>query len=177
MKRIFISIFLIIAALSEMAHAGEKLAYQNWVAELNGQVNEAYTVNGPRSSFGIFCSGEQCLFYLHQNLRCTPGEKYSVLMNGPPISSALTMECTQINGNLFQILKPFDEVLKGIQNGEAIGFAVALQSGAFAVNRFSLSGANVAIKRVMQEAAQSKLQNQIPPTAPPQKSTKPDIKI
>ena len=87
------------------------------------------------------------------------------------------MECTQINGNLFQILKPFDEVLKGIQNGEAIGFAVALQSGAFAVNRFSLSGANVAIKRVMQEAAQSK-KNNVNPIAPtPQKSSKPDIKI
>lgn len=177
MKRLSIGILLLFAALSQMAYAGEKVAYQNWVAELNGQVNEAYTVNGPQSSFGMFCSGEQCLFYLHQNLRCTPGEKYSVLMNGPPISSALTMECTQINGTLFQILKPFDEVLKGIQNGEAIGFAVALQSGAFAVNRFSLSGANVAIKRVMQEASQSKLQNQIPPTPAPQKSTKPDIKI
>ncbi|MBU3629156.1 hypothetical protein [Polynucleobacter sp. AP-Reno-20A-A9] len=177
MKQLLISILLLFATLSGIAKAGEKIAVQNWVAELNGQVNEAYTVNGPQSSFGMFCSGEQCLFYLHQSLRCTPGEKYSVLMNGPPISSALTMECTQINGNLFQILKPFDEVLKGIQNGEAICFAVALQSGAFAVNRFSLSGANVVIRRVMQEAAQSKFQNQIPPTPAPQKSTKPDIKI
>ena len=177
MKQLLISILLLFAALPGIAKAGEKIAIQNWVAELNGQVNEAYTVNGPQSSFGMFCSGEQCLFYLHQNLRCIPGEKYSVLMNGPPISSALTMECTQINGNLFQILKPFDEVLKGIQNGEAIGFAVALQSGAFAVNRFSLSGANVVIKRVMQEAAQSK-QNNVNPLVPaPQKSSKPDIKI
>ena len=177
MTQLLISIFLILTALSGRVHAGEKVAYQNWVAELNGQVNEAYTVNGPQSSFGIFCSGEQCLFYLHQNLRCTPGEKYSVLMNGPPISSALTMECTQINGNLFQILKPFDEVLKGIQNGEAVGFAVALQSGAFAVNRFSLSGANVAIKRVMQDAAQSKQNNVNPPAPARQKSATPDIKI
>ena len=177
MKRLLSSFLILLITLPGLVQAGEKIAIQNWVAELNGQVNEAYTVNGPQSSFGMFCSGEQCLFYLHQNLRCTPGEKYSVLMNGPPISSALTMECTQINGNLFQILKPFDEVLKGIQNGEAIGFAVALQSGAFAVNRFSLSGANVAIKRVMQEAAQSK-KNNVNPIAPtPQKSSKPDIKI
>lgn len=177
MKRLLVSILILFTVFSKLAQAGEKMAIQNWIAELNGQVNEAYTVNGPQSSFGMFCSGEQCLFYLHQNLRCTPGEKYSVLMNGPPVSSALTMECTQINGNLFQILKPFDEVLKGIQNGEAIGFAVALQSGAFAVNRFSLQGANIAIKRVMQEAAQSKLQNQIPQTPAPQRSAKPDIKI
>ncbi|MBU3617556.1 hypothetical protein [Polynucleobacter sp. JS-Polo-80-F4] len=176
MKRLLISILMLVSVHSGFARA-EKLAFQNWVTELNGQINEAYTINGPQSSFGMFCSGEQCLFYLHQNLRCTPGEKYSVLMNGPPISSALTMECTQINGNLFQILKPFDEVLKGIQNGEAIGFAVALQSGAFAVNRFSLAGSKSAINRVMQEANQSKQNKAIPPMQTPKKLIGPDIKI
>ena len=177
MRRLIFSILMLLYLHAGFAKAGEKIAFQNWVAELNGQINEAYTVNGPQSSFGMFCSGEQCLFYLHQNLRCTPGEKYSVLMNGPPISSALTMECTQINGNLFQILKPFDEVLKGVQNGEAIGFAVALQSGAFAVNRFSLVGANSAINRVMQEANQNKQNKQISPIQTPKKSSDPDIKI
>ena len=173
LKHHLICILMLVPGIAQ----AEKLAFQNWAAELNGQINEAYTVNGPQSSFGMFCSGEQCLFYLHQNLRCTPGEKYSVLMNGPPISSALTMECTQINGNLFQILKPFDEVLKGIQNGEAIGFAVALQSGAFAVNRFSLIGAKPAINRVMQEANQSKQNKPIAPIQTPKKLTGPDIKI
>ena len=173
LKHHLVCILMLVSGIAQ----AEKLAFQNWVAELNGQINEAYTVNGPQSSFGMFCSGEQCLFYLHQNLRCTPGEKYSVLMNGPPISSALTMECTQINGNLFQILKPFDEVLKGIQNGEAIGFAVALQSGAFAVNRFSLAGAKPAINRVMQEANQSKQTKPISPIQTPKKLTGPDIKI
>ncbi len=176
MRRFLISILILVSVNSGFAKA-EKLVFQNWVAELNGQINEAYTVNGPQSSFGMFCSGEQCLFYLHQNLRCTPGEKYSVLMNGPPSSSALTMECTQINGNLFQILKPFDEVLKGIQNGESIGFAVALQSGAFAVNRFSLAGSKSAINQVMQEANQSKQNKAIPSIPAPKKSSSPEIKI
>jgi hypothetical protein len=177
-KSLVISLLLL---ASSLATAGEKLGYLNWVADLSGQVNEAYTINGPQSSFGMFCSADKCLFYLHQALRCQPGEKYSVLMNSPPISAAIRMECTLVGGNLFQILEPFDQVMKGVQNGETIGFAVALQSGAFAANSFSLLGAKQAINRVMQEANQSKLKKQNPAPAIPQntpkKSTEQDIKI
>ena len=102
-------------------------------------------------------------------------------MNSPPISAAIRMECTLVGRNLFQILEPFDQVMKGVQNGETIGFAVALQSGAFAANSFSLLGAKQAINRVMQEANQSKLKKQNPapgiPQNTPKKSTEQDIKI
>ena len=162
--------------LSISAYA-EKLASQNWVADLNGQTNEAYTANDSKSSFGVFCSGEKCLFYLHQSLKCDPGTKYSVLMNSQTVSTALSMECTQIGGNLFQILDPFEAVLRATQAGEMIGFAVALQSGAFAVNRFSLVGAKPAIERTLLEAAKSKFreQKQVPESAP--KAPQKDISI
>ena len=155
----------------------EKLASQNWVVDLNGQANEAYTANDSNSSFGVFCSGEKCLFYLHQALKCDPGTKYSVLMNSQAISTALSMECTQIGGNLFQILDPFEAVLKATQAGEMIGFAVALQSGAFAVTRFSLVGAKPAIERALLEAAKSKLREQKSPLENAPKSTLKDIAI
>ena len=178
MKHLVVTVLLL---ASSLATAGEKVAYLNWTADLSGHVNEAYTINGPQSSFGMFCSTDKCLFYLHQALRCQPGEKYSVLMNSPPISAAIRMECTLIGGNLFQILEPFDQVMKGVQNGETIGFAVALQSGAFAANTFNLLGAKQAINRVMQEANQSKLKKQNPAPAIPQntpkKLTEQDIKI
>lgn len=174
----FIYAFLVGALLLVSAGAqAQKLISQNWVADLNGQTNEAYTANDSVSSFGVFCSGEKCLFYLHQALKCAPGAKYSVLMNSQAISTALSMECTQIGGNLFQILDPFEAVLKATQTGEMIGFAVALQSGAFAVTRFSLAGAKPAIERVLLEAAKSKLRDQkIPPESTP-KSTLKDIAI
>ncbi|MBT8588463.1 hypothetical protein G6675_09255 [Polynucleobacter paneuropaeus] len=157
--------------------SAEKLASQNWVVDVNGQTNEAYTANDSQSSFGVFCSGEKCLFYLHQALKCDPGTKYSVLMNSQTISTALSMECTLIGGNLFQILDPFEAVLKATQAGEMIGFAVALQSGAFAVNRFSLIGAKPAIERALLEAAKSKFREQKPPVENVPKSTFKDIKI
>lgn len=169
-----IAMGLLLLALTAQA---EKLASQNWVVDLNGQTNEAYTANDSKSSFGVFCSGEKCLFYLHQALKCDPGTKYSVLMNSQTISTALSMECTQIGGNLFQILDPFEAVLKATQAGEMIGFAVALQSGAFAVTRFSLVGAKPAIERALLEAAKSKLREQKSPLENTPKSTLKDIAI
>ena len=159
--------FFALLMLSCIAMANEKVAYQNWMADLGGKTNEAYTIADANSSLGVFCANEQCLFYLRQPLNCSPGAKYSVLMNSPSISTALSMECTPIHGNLFQILTPFDAVLRATQAGETIGFAVALQSGAFAVTQFSLLGAKPAIERVLAEAVASKHQKQ-PPIQPSQ---------
>lgn len=176
MKPIKSLLLACILLMSLSAHA-EKLLSQNWVVDLNGQTNEAHTANDSKSSFGVFCSGEKCLFYLHQGLNCTPGTKYSVLVNSQAVSTALSMECTQIGGNLFQILDPFEAVLRATQTGEIIGFAVALQSGAFAVNRFSLVGVKPAIERVLLEAAKSKfLEPKTPPANTP-KSTLKDVQI
>ena len=153
MMKIFLAILF---CYSGAVMASEKLAYQNWVVELTGRSNEAYTVADANSSLGVYCAADQCLFYLRQGLNCSPGAKYSVLMNSSSISNALTMECTSINGNIFQILTPFDAVLRATQSGETVGFAVALQSGAFGVTRFSLAGAKPAIDRVLSEAAKAK---------------------
>ena len=172
--KILFALFLILLTVGAQ---GEKLVSQNWVVDLNGQSNEAYTANDSNSSFGVYCAGEKCLFYLHQALKCDPGTKYSVLMNSQTISTALSMECTQIGGNLFQILDPFEAVLKATQAGEVIGFAVALQSGAFAVTRFSLAGAKPALERALLEAAKSKLREQKSPLESTPKSTLKDIAI
>jgi hypothetical protein len=145
----------LLACLSLHVQAGEKVAYQNWVVDMSGATTEAYTANDSQSSFGVFCAADKCLFYLHQALQCQPNAKYSVLMNSATISTAITMQCTQIGNNLFQILDPFDAVLNAIKAGDTIGFAVALQSGAFGVARFSLAGSTDAIKRALVEAAKA----------------------
>jgi hypothetical protein len=151
----------------------QKIAFQNWVLDISGQTTEAYTANDSKSSFGVFCASEQCLFYLHQALNCEPGTKYSVLLNSQTVATALSMECTRIGGKLFQILNPFESVLRAAQAGDTIGFAVALQSGAFAVTRFSLAGAKPAIERALLEAANSKNRQTKPSTPKPPPSSNP----
>ena len=160
MKKLLLSL---VAFISLQAFAGEKVAYQNWVVDMNGATTEAYTANDSKSSFGVFCAADKCLFYLHQALKCQPNAKYSVLMNSASVSTALSMQCTQIGGNLFQILDPFDQVLNAVKAGGNIGFAVALQGGAFSVYRFSLNGALPAIQRALDEASKKRL---LKPTQP-----------
>jgi len=155
MRKIVLTVLCLLSFLSLGATAGEKVAYQNWIVDISSATTEAYTANDSKSSFGVFCAADKCLFYLHQALQCQPGAKYSVLMNSATVSTALSIQCTQIGSNLFQILDPFDAVLNAVKAGDTIGFAVALQSGAFGVTRFSLAGSTDAIKRALQEAAKA----------------------
>ena len=141
-----------------VAHANDKIAYQNWAVEIGPETTEAYTANESASTFGLFCGGTTCVFYLKPNLNCVPNTKNSVLMNTGITSAALGMQCTQIGQYYFQILDPFDVVLNALKTGDSIGFAVALQGGAFAVARFSLQGALPAIQKAIDEAARKKMQ-------------------
>ena len=56
---------------------------------------------------------------------------------------------SEVGRHYFQILDSFDLVLNSLKAGDNIGFAVALQGGAFSVYRFSLSGALPAIQRAL----------------------------
>lgn len=141
-----------------VAHANDKIAYQNWAVEIGPETTEAYTANESASTFGLFCGGTTCVFYLKPNLNCVPNTKNSVLMNTGITSAALGMQCTQIGQYYFQILDPFDVVLNALKAGDSIGFAVALQGGAFSVTRFSLQGALPAIQKAIDEAARKKMQ-------------------
>ena len=143
--------------------ANEKIAYQNWVVEIGPETTEVYTVNDSNSSLGLFCGGTTCVFYLNPNLNCTPNTKNAVLMNGSTISAAIGMQCTLVGKHYFQILDPFDQVLNAVKAGGNIGFAVALQGGAFSVYRFSLNGSLPAIQRALDEAAKKR---QLKPVQP-----------
>jgi len=159
--RCFINRFILLSSLLavfSLAHANDKIAYQNWAVEIGPETTEAYTANESASTFGLFCGGTTCVFYLKPNLNCVPNTKNSVLMNTGITSAALGMQCTQIGQYYFQILDPFDVVLNALKTGDSIGFAVALQGGAFSVTRFSLQGALPAIQKAIDEAARKKMQ-------------------
>ena len=98
-----------------VAHANDKIAYQNWAVEIGPETTEAYTANESASTFGLFCGGTTCVFYLKPNLNCVPNTKNSVLMNTGITSAALGMQCTQIGQYYFQILDPFDVVLNALK--------------------------------------------------------------
>lgn len=154
----FSALFLV----SEVS-ANERLAYQNWIVDTGPETTEAYTANDSNSSLGLFCGGTTCVFYLNPNLNCQPNTKNAVLMNGSIQSAAITMKCTLVGKHYFQILDPFDQVLNAVKVGGNIGFAVALQGGAFSVYRFSLNGATPALQKALDEAAKKRLVKPVQP--------------
>lgn len=155
LKRITSSVIFIFFAslgLMDQARANEKIAYQNWTVDIGSETTEAYTANESGSSLGLFCGGSTCVFYLNPNLKCQPNSKNAVLMNGATRSASISMQCTLVGRHYFQMLDPFDQVLSAVKAGGQIGFAVALQGGAFSVYRFSLNGALPALQRALDES-------------------------
>jgi hypothetical protein len=158
------NIFIFLAMLLHgSAFANEKIAYQNWVVEIDPETTEAYTVNDSNSSLGLFCGGSTCVFYLNPNLNCTPNTKNAVLMNGSTVSAAIGMQCTLVGQHYFQILDAFDQVLNAVKAGGNIGFAVALQGGAFSVYRFTLNGSLPALQRALDEASKKRQAKPVQP--------------
>ena len=147
--------------------AAESVAYKNWIVDITNNTTEAHIANDSGSSFGLFCSRDSCLFYVHQNFDCKPGEKYSALVNSGAVSGPVSVECAKINGNIFQILVPFNLVLEASKNAEVIGFAFPLSNGAFTVARFSLAGSAEAMKRTLIEAAKAHQPTAPAPSEPP----------
>ena len=153
--------------LAFQVSANERITYQNWIVDAGSETTEAYTANDSNSSLGLFCGGTTCVFYLNPNLNCQPNTKNAVLMNGSSQSAAITMQCTLVGKHYFQILDPFDQVLNAVKAGGNIGFAVALQGGAFSVYRFSLNGAAPALQRALDEAAKKRLVKPVQPNGQP----------
>jgi hypothetical protein len=137
-------------------NASELRGYQDWHVQATPNAIEAYTSPNSSTTFGLYCAGDQCMFYLRDPLLCKPGATSPILMSSIQSAAALSIKCVQINGSLFQILDPFVLVLDTIRQGGVVSFAVPLQNGTFGVTSYSSRGSNEAIKQVLKEAAQSK---------------------
>ena len=153
MKRLYM--MLLLALISANLWATEKAVIGNWVIQTSAGSIEASTSAGS-TSFGMYCQSDQCMFYLHDSLRCHPGSRSPILMSGLGNAASLNMQCAQINGVLFQILEPFNTVLDEIRRGGIVSFAAPLQNSSFGVSRFSLNGGFEAVRKALQEAGNVK---------------------
>ena len=158
---------LLLGIMSSNLWALQKTVMGDWLVQTSPGSIEASTSAGA-TSFGMYCQADQCMFYLHDNLRCQPGSKSPILMSGLGNAASLTIQCAQINGVLFQILEPFNTVLNEVKRGGMVSFAVPLQNGSFGISRFSLNGGFEAVRQALQEAGNAKQAPQKPinPPAP-----------
>lgn len=169
LRRLYIAFLL--AFFSGNLWAIERVAIGNWIVQTSTGSIEASTSAGS-TSFGMYCQSDQCMFYLHDSLRCHPGSRSPILMSGLGNAASLNMKCAQINGVLFQILEPFNTVLNEVKRDGIVSFAVPLQNGSFGVSRFSLNGGFEAIRQALQEAGNAK-QSPLKPISPPAPNVEP----
>ncbi|MBU3539523.1 hypothetical protein [Polynucleobacter sp. UK-Gri1-W3] len=148
-------IAFLLAFFSGNLWAIERVVIGNWIVQASPGSIEASTSAGS-TSFGMYCQSDQCMFYLHDSLRCHPGSRSPILMSGLGNAASLNMQCAQINGVLFQILEPFNTVLDEVRRGGMVSFAVPLQNSSFGVSRFSLNGGFEAVRKALQEAGNAK---------------------
>lgn len=149
---------------SGITHA--QTSFNNWMLESKESITEAYTTSESNTTFGIFCSANQCVFYVYQPTLCLPNQRYPALLRNQLQSQAITMKCTLVGGKLFLVVEPFNTILQASQIGEHISFAVSLQSNDFITMRFSLSGARQAITQALQISSQKAIPKVSPPVQP-----------
>lgn len=128
---------------------------------------EAYTSPNVNSTFGLYCSEGQCIFYLYDPMRCQPGSVSPVLMSGVDSAASVSVRCSQVGNNLFQILEPFNAIFETIKRGMVVSFAKPLSDGTLAVHTYSLQGSNLAVNRALSEAARNVKQSPAQPKVKP----------
>ncbi len=153
MARLHALIIAIFWGLLGPGVATAQTTISQWTLESKEIITEAYTAGETNTTFGVFCSANQCMFYVHQPSVCLPNQRYPVLVRNQIQTYAITMKCTLVGNKLFLILEPFNTMLQATQIGEQIHFAFALQSVEFMTARFSLSGARQAIQEALQISA------------------------
>jgi hypothetical protein len=86
---------------------------------------------------------------------CTDGTATPAVISGPKGAAHITYNCRGATPNkklYYYVLSPFSEVEKVVLDGGIAGMAFPLDSGRFAVNRFSLKGARDAMAAVQKSA-------------------------
>ena len=137
---------------------GQVQTFGDWMVDLtDASVYAAVTVNDTNHEFGQYCFFDQdssCNWFFETDTSCTDGSKYPVLANGDTKALYLEVLCLgEVKGRYAYAFTDFDKVDKFIRASKQIGFAVPLQSDAFAVLRWNLNGAANALS-AMRTAAE-----------------------
>lgn len=128
----------------------------DWSVDVSNEYSEAYIYNGTNSLFGMICY-DKCLFYISPSkISCIENAKYQVFMNAENEAISIDTECLKLQGRFVRIFQDFDTVNIAIRDSTFIGFAFAMKNGEFNVSRFSLNGAQNAIKQALENAIKLK---------------------
>lgn len=144
-----------LSALSLVSYAQTKgQTFQKWSVYNFSDAPLAMTFNDSANGFGPVCSEETAACYwmiFSSKTACADGVEAPVLINASNGSNSLTARCTgtvKLGGATYHryVISNYEQMQNIINSSKGlIGFAIPLDSGAFSVMRFDLSGAKNAI--------------------------------
>lgn len=162
MREIFAAALLFI---SHAANADILTKSADWIVEVlpNGQIT-ATTENSDGNFLGKTCTadGSGCAYVLIQNTRCSQGAATAGLINSSAGTLNVKLTCVGPLSSgkddkhvlYFDKTDDLEQVIYGAKG--IAGVAFGLDSGQFAVQRFSMNGAPVAVTRLSAEVEKMK---------------------
>jgi hypothetical protein len=110
----------------------------------------AYTNNDAGSSFGMSCTGGECVPFFNPRITCEDKSEYPTLVNAPSGAYSAIATCIPLGKVNLLVLPDANATSEAMTIGGELGIAFPMKSGQFAVSRFSLTGALRATARAQQ---------------------------
>jgi hypothetical protein len=157
---------ILVTIIISSAAYGKAIPSGDWWVDLDNEtlVTEAFTSNQSGSSFGYLCliSTNSCAFYFSFQTKCNEGSSAPILLNTDIGSFTAQTKCTLLGSTNYNIIQDASSLSDAVFKSKNIGIAIPLEGGQFKVVRFSLNGANSAIRTAAERAEKySKTSDQI----------------
>lgn len=146
---------LALLALLAPALAGAQ-TYGDWNVDALSDENAVYaaTLNPSGGLLGKRCAPDGCSWIVTLKVGCTSNGVYPALLSSGPGSFHVTLICTPNDKSPGRYtVREFDVIDKAVQSSDAVGIAMALESGEFRVGRYATRGWSGAAEQLRQRAA------------------------
>lgn len=130
--------------------------YGDWIVQdLGSNLYMASTGNSSGSRFGELCDAGGCIAFFNPQIVCEDGHAYPALINSPAGAVNLQLTCKKVDALYLLTLPDASDLTDPLSIGGQLGIAFPMQSGEFAVSRFSMTGGLRACARTEQLAKPS----------------------
>jgi hypothetical protein len=137
--------------------------YGLWTVSSRGGDGFLATIrNDAGSVFGMLCNNGDCVPFFNPAIACDPGYSYPALINAPSAAAAVIVKCTKYGDVKVLVLPESKPIIDAMTIGGELGIAFPMQSGQFAVSRFSLTGSLKASLRAQELSEPTKKPAAVP---------------
>ncbi len=133
--------------------ADDRMQHGAWSSQFQDGMGEASTHENGASMFGMLCADGNCRYYFANGIACEAGSNYPLMVTTAAGALAFDAICEPMdtaNGEV--MLFWFNEsqrLNEAFGQSSSVGFAFPLTDGQFKTSKFSMSGYEQAVERMV----------------------------